>query len=72
MRNKKILDFLSNNHTFDKINVKMELNDFFLDSIGYSKINENIPVIKNKIISIVSPCIYKDIFRLKNLLMSKN
>lgn len=73
---KNILDFLSNNHIsnfiFDKINDKIELNDLFLDSIGYSKIKEDVPVIKNKIISIVIPCIYKDIFRLKNLLISIN
>ena len=73
---KNILDFLSNNHIFnfthDKINDKIKLNDLFLDSIGYSKINKYIPVIKNKIISIVIPCISKDIFRLTNLLISIN
>ena len=72
----KLLDYLSNNNisdfTFGKIDDKIELNDLFLDSIGFSKINEYIPVMKNKLISIVIPCIYKDIFRLKNLLISIN
>ena len=69
----EIKNFISNDISkfiIRRANDKIELNEIFLNSIGYSKINDNIPACNKKIISIIIPCIYKDIFRLEILLIS--
>ena len=73
-----LFDFMKNN--FAKLSfenkeiIRKKLSINFLNSIGdrnLININEKIEI-KNKIISIVIPSIYKDIFRLKLLLISIN
>ena len=73
-----LLEFLSSkfsklmleNNSFNKLKLSNE----FLESIGENKISNNISqnlhITNNKIISIVIPCISKDISRLRNLLIS--
>jgi len=59
------------NNSFNKLSLSKE----FLESIGENKINnisQDLDITNNKIISIVIPCIYKDISRFRNLLLSIN
>ena len=74
----EFLDFVKNNISNLTINndviYQFKLNNKFLDSIGEDKIiqqyKSKISNLNNKKLSIVIPSIYKDIYKLKNLLYS--